>query len=334
MLDDPRVAMPNTDSEPLHNEPTGHVTDSTSMDQRMIDVLAGLFEPVGVDEFLARFYGCVPYSGQGTARQLVEQVDWPVVDAILNQEGVDVVFSRAAERLRVDLRRGAAQARALFREGYTIGIRHAERHHELLKGIADAFARVFAGPVDVHVYCTPAGTHGFGWHYDAEEVFILQARGQKEYALRKNTVNPWPVVEAMNPAREFPAEIMPVMKCLLGPGDLLYIPSGYWHVGLGASGESISLAIGVMPATALAYLDFVRARLTRDVRWRARWRIVCEQLQNAACPLESLAPELDQLADELARTFASVEMFREFVAFRRSMATSAKPSDKAGTEHV
>ena len=37
--------------------------------------------------------------------------------------------------------------------------------------------RDFAAPVDVHLYCTPAGQPGFGWHYDAEDVFVLQTAG-------------------------------------------------------------------------------------------------------------------------------------------------------------
>ena len=44
--------------------------------------------------------------------------------------------------------------------------------------------------IDIHVHCTPAGEHGFGWHYDAEEVFIVLIQGRKEFAVRKNTVNP------------------------------------------------------------------------------------------------------------------------------------------------
>lgn len=283
------------------------------------EFLRQLLAPLELREFLTRFYHCVPYSTQGTAGQVLERFGWDDVARIVESPGVDLVISRGGERLRVPLARGFAQARALFEEGYTIGIRHAEQHHPYLGEIAARFGRVLAGPVDVHVYCTPPGKHGFGWHYDAEEVFIVQVQGAKEFALRKNTVNPFPVVEAMSPGREFHAEQMPMMKCLLQPGDVLYIPSGYWHVGIGSEGECISLAIGVMPTTALTYLDFVKRRLLEDIRWRVRWRVLADSLQEHEELGEQLRAELAALAKQLRSLFESPETLAAFLAERRSL---------------
>ena len=44
------------------------------------------------------------------------------------------------------------------------------------------------GTAHVQLFVTPAETHGFSWHYDAEEVFIVQTAGVKDYLLRENTV--------------------------------------------------------------------------------------------------------------------------------------------------
>ena len=40
------------------------------------------------------------------------------------------------------------------------------------------------GTPQVQVFATPAGTHGFGWHYDLEDVFIAQTAGMKDYYFR------------------------------------------------------------------------------------------------------------------------------------------------------
>ncbi len=79
--------------------------------------------------------------------------------------------------------------------------------------------------------CLPRrpGTPGFSWHYDAEDVFIIQTAGEKEYSLRKNTVNPWPLEETLPADMQYERELMPLMRVLLRGGDLLYIPCGYWH---------------------------------------------------------------------------------------------------------
>jgi CheY-like chemotaxis protein len=66
-----------------------------------------------------------------------------------------------------------------------------------LQTMAEAFAQFFHSPVDIQVYLTPGQSQAFGWHYDLEEVFIIQVQGCKEYTLRQNTVNPFPVWDTM-----------------------------------------------------------------------------------------------------------------------------------------
>ncbi len=161
------------------------------------------------------------------------------------------------------------QVRELNAQGYTLVIRHAERHDPRLAELADGFRRDFAAPVNIHLYSTPENQFGFGWHYDAEDVFILQTQGSKEYSLRKNTVNPWPLEETLPADMRFEREIMPVMKCRLDAGDWLYIPAGYWHMGQSQQ-AAISLAIGVMSTTALDVLGFLRPRLLDSLLWRQR----------------------------------------------------------------
>ena len=128
-----------------------------------------------------------------------------------------------ASGYRGPLPKDAAGARALGDEGYTIFIRHAERHHPGLAELAREFEATFLGPVNIHVFATPAGAPGFSWHYDAEDVFIIQTAGEKEYSLRKNTVNPWPLEETLPEDMQYEREQMPLMRVLMrGWGFALY----------------------------------------------------------------------------------------------------------------
>jgi uncharacterized SAM-binding protein YcdF (DUF218 family) len=61
-------------------------------------------------------------------------------------------------------------------EGYTLGIRHMQPQDEGFAAMAAESETAFRGAVDVHRYCTLAGAL---WHYDAEEVFILQTADSK-----------------------------------------------------------------------------------------------------------------------------------------------------------
>ena len=105
------------------------------------------------------------------------------------------------------------EAKARFDQGHTLVIRHAERHDAELARIAEGFFKDFAAEVNVHVYCTPPQRSGFGWHYDPEDVFIVQTHGAKEYQLRKNTVNPWPLLAQMPKDLRYEREGTPLWSC-------------------------------------------------------------------------------------------------------------------------
>src|SRR5690606_29599300 len=148
-----------------------------------------------------------------------------VVRELLARPDVDVLVGRQGQTYQGPPP-GPDDVRRLLDESYTIGIRHAERHYAPLAELAAAFHTDFAAAVDIHVYVTPAGQPGFGWHYDAEDVFILQTHGAKQWSLRKNTVNPWPLVETIPQDMRYRAELMPLSRCTLAAGDWLYIPAG------------------------------------------------------------------------------------------------------------
>ena len=67
-------------------------------------------------------------------------------------------------------------------------IRHAEQVDAGLARLAALFTQDIPGKVHIQLFVTPAGTHGFGWHYDDEDVFIVQTEGSKDYFFRDNTV--------------------------------------------------------------------------------------------------------------------------------------------------
>src|SRR5690349_5688984 len=130
----------------------------------------------------------LPFSLPGGCRHLLSLVSWTTVERILAGPGADVLFGREGRPWDGQLPASLVDARALLAAGYTLRVRHAERHDPDLAALAEGFRQDLRAPIDVHLYCTPAGCPGFGWHYDAEEVFVLQTHGSKVWELRKNTV--------------------------------------------------------------------------------------------------------------------------------------------------
>ena len=254
-------------------------------------------------EFLENQFLRLPYAEPHGCEDLIKRSGWELIEELLNARDADVMVVKAGRRWEESRIPSFAEARELFADGYTLLVRHAERHDAELAGIATSFAKDILGSVDVHLYATPGESFGFGWHYDVEDVFILQLEGEKEYSLRKNTVNPWPVLENMPADLRYEWEIMPLMKCELAAGDWLYIPHGYWHRGE-AKTDAISLAVGVMSTTALDVLDFARDRLVHSIRWRQRLPLLAEK------PLDELFAEL---GEELKQLVADPKFIRQFL---------------------
>ena len=228
-----------------------------------------LLRDVPVSRFLNEHFLRQPFSLPGGCSEYCHLGCWDTIERLLGHSDVDLIVGRQGERWAGERPANLSAARALTAESYTLGIRHAERHDPALAELAAAFRHDFHSPIDIHLYCTPGGCPGFGWHYDAEEVFVLQTHGGKEWQLRKNTVNPWPLVETLPADMRHEREIMPMVRCTLAAGDWLYIPSGWWH-RTEAGEESISLSVGVLAATAIDVYDFLRARLLESLRWRQR----------------------------------------------------------------
>lgn len=280
----------------------------------MIEHLLG---DLPVREFLDRYYTRLPHTRAGGAAGFTSFAGWPAVEAILGRAGVDGFLAREGVMWEGGTLPPYPDARAQVDQGHTLVIRNAEKHDPELARLADGFRADFAAEVNVHVYCTPPQRSGFGWHYDPEDVFILQTHGAKEYQLRKNTVNPWPLLAQMPKDLRYEREVMPLWSCVLRPGDWLYIPTGWWHSARGAEADSITLAIGLMTPSAIELLDFLKRELLDSLVWRQRLPVL--GAANPAAPEDLVRVHqsiLKDLGRDLARLLSDEALARRFMEFR------------------
>jgi 50S ribosomal protein L16 3-hydroxylase len=266
-----------------------------------------------VPNFIDQFYTKLPHSQAGAASALCELGSWEVLTQALQSPQAETMVVRRNQRYDGPSPQSISDAQRLVGEGYTLLVKHAERHNDRLAELASGFAADLAGEVNIHMYCTPAEQYGFAWHYDAEEVFIVQTTGRKEYSLRKNTVNPWPLEETLPADMRYEREIMPLMKCMLNAGDWLYIPSGYWHMAA-ASEMAISLAIGVVPRTGVDLFDHVRAQVVDSLLWRQRLPVLGQAATHGDQELLAALGEVaQQLGEDFRRMIASPAVLNGFV---------------------
>jgi 50S ribosomal protein L16 3-hydroxylase len=231
-----------------------------------------LFGDFGLSRFISDYMHRLPLALPTVGHSLRAIGTWDLLLATLIAPSIDAMVVRQGQRYPCQAPTDAASAQELCGIGCTIVVRHAERYDHHLADLAKAFEATFRASVNIHMYATPPDCHGFSWHYDAEDVFIFQTCGRKEYLLRKNTVNPWPLEETIPEDMRYERELMPLMRVLLDPGDMLYIPCGYWHRAQAVEGteNAISLAVGVMSRTAVDLFDCLRNDILQSLAWRQR----------------------------------------------------------------
>lgn len=281
-------------------------------------ILQQLLGKIPAATFLAENFSRSPFALAGGCRGLIEWDAAATCERLLPQPGLDLLVTREGNHWSGEPVTSATVGQAALAEGYTLCIRHADQHDPLLAKLAADFQADFLAPIDVHVYCTPAEQPGFGWHYDAEDVFILQTEGAKEWWLRKNTVNPWPLVETIPADMRYEREIMPALHCTLAAGDWLYIPAGYWH-RTSATQVSTSLSIGILSPTGIDVFDWLRGELLQDLRWRQRLPVLgSANPQSETEVAAECAALLSELASDLQRKLTSPALLREFLRTRRA----------------
>jgi poly-gamma-glutamate synthesis protein (capsule biosynthesis protein) len=192
------------------------------------------------------------------------------------------------------------QIRSLLGAGLTI---QAEQMHTADPALA-ALARALKeqiripGEVDVAAFLSPAGG-GYGLHYDAVVMWVLQIAGAKRWWYSPEPVVPFPPANRIPSAEEreqgvdglYRPEVM--AEQVLSPGDVLYLPPGTWH-RVRAESESLHLCLTVRYSD---YLQLVSAILSPTLLARSEWRHL-PMPPAAPGDLKRMDPRLEELFAE------------------------------------
>jgi hypothetical protein len=202
-------------------------------------VLRSWLDPATYEQFLAHRRARRAFAQPSLAALRSSMFDWDVLGRVLASPHSDVLITRDGALLDSPAPT-LEQARAGLAGGVGLVARRAERCEASLCELARAFEQEFDRTAHVQLFVTPQGTRGFRWHYDLEDVLILQTSGQKTYYLRDNT-RPLPERPDFALIRD---EVSPLAACTLAAGDALYIPRGMWHMGR-AEVDCFSISIGL-----------------------------------------------------------------------------------------
>lgn len=285
-----------------------------------------LIAPVPVDRFMAEHYGRrplhIPASEESGRRALI---GWPRLNALLGQQ---LHWSEAHIRLlmngravapdlymeEVDTLEGPVRRASLARVDAYLAMGASllgGAVHQIsaeIRAASDALAERFGGAASANVYCSFAGVQAFPTHFDSHEVFAVHGEGEKVWRIYENRSEiplDTAIPKAVMQARIDAARGAVMLEARMRPGDLLYIPRGFYHDALASSREALHLTLTVKPRTARALFRLLDEAARHDPLLNA-------YLPDARDGNEAaLAERLDSLADHVARQIRSPAFLAE-----------------------
>ncbi|AWW43558.1 JmjC domain-containing protein [Streptomyces cadmiisoli] len=121
-------------------------------------------------------------------------------------------------------------------QGSSVAINNLERYSKPLR----EFVRELVAEIGTNVECvgflTPPGNTGFAAHADPTDVLVYQVSGYKRWTVYK----PLPEGVEFSDFASHAANSSPYLEVTLGPGDCLWIPRDWVHVGRASQGDTHS----------------------------------------------------------------------------------------------
>lgn len=197
-------------------------------------------------------------------------------------------------------------------------------------GIEDVSARVrrvcaslgqrFAAKVGANVYVSHSGVQAFASHCDPHEVFAVQCEGRKLWRIYRDRADrPIQATVLGDQAQIDQAKGPVIMEAVMEPGDVLYIPRGFYHDAIAQGGRSLHVTFGVQPLYAAGLLDMVRDLAIERTQMRC--------YIGPADDNEAFARQLSDIAEEVALLLQSPAMVEDIAVRQRRLASPiAEPS--------
>jgi ribosomal protein L16 Arg81 hydroxylase len=197
---------------------------------------------------------------------------------------------------------------------------------EPLRAVTRLIEEAIGCKVRANLYCSWRAHPGFATHYDTHDVYAVHLVGRKTWRIyQRQFVDPIAHAAFRNlPQEYFDRNRGAVSQEVnLEPGDLLYIPRGWYHDALATSEATMHIAFGATPVIGLDVVTHLFERAVHDPAFRAA---VPRETDQAALTAH-IAALGDRLA-QLARDEAFVRQFAQYIAsYRFSQPPIALPGD-------
>jgi len=212
-----------------------------------------------------------------------------------------------------------AKVQLFLRIGASLVGDHIEDIDPMVRQAAAMLSDQFAATAGANVYYSFPGIRAFNSHCDLHEVFAVQLEGEKVWQIYENRADaPVEALQGENAqAMIDQAKGKIMMTVHMRPGDLLYIPRGYFHDALADSSPSLHLTFGVRPLDGRYVFRLLEDLAIKNPRFR-------EYLPDGRGKSEGIRAHLARLAEELAGMMGSPLFERLLINEQRALVIRAQ----------
>ncbi len=288
--------------------------------------LEEILHPVTPAQFRAEYEGCQPLhvpAVEGSDKRAL--LTWDAFNGLLNQSNV-----WTSERLQL-MRRDAAvppeqycrlkrtpeghvwrpspaKVEVFLSAGASILANDIITLHSPITHAGVALGEALAAEVGASVFCSFRGGRAVATHYDVHEVFAVQTEGEKVWNLYEGrAIDPVGYPPGLTQADIDKSRGRLVSTITMKPGDVLYMPRGFYHDTVTPDQPSLHVSFTVMPLAGRRILSLLEGPVLEDAAFRA-WLPAADAEGGAL-----LQARLTELAGRLAGIVAS-PAFRDEVA--------------------
>lgn len=137
----------------------------------------------------------------------------------------------------------------ILRRGASIVLNDIDAMSDGLKNIKQVLTGFSGGKVESNLYYSQPGHQAFPVHFDVHEVFALQIEGRKRWRVYQQAhrfpINHLAFLSSDTAAHEKAKGPM-LMDFVMRPGDMIYLPAGYYHQAICTDSVSVHLSFSVI----------------------------------------------------------------------------------------